>query len=246
MLFLGLGTGSRAQDTPYLGLERPFPTAAVVLTTGKMFNGTLALYYDADVILVRSVTDSTYTLSAQDVRAFAVKEAPIQRRGDTYVALERVFLTLPTPSKVPATKQAWRFYEQLSPGPVQLLRRENLMDCNMLIRQYYDGTRTCRFVPVFYLYPVKGGVVELCKPKDVLKHFPQHAQQLRTYARQNGPHYANARELSLLVTYANTLGGDNARLDGPEASAGEHTLGVRALRKTQLVEPWSEKGCLAG
>jgi hypothetical protein len=92
-------------------------------------------------------------------------------------------------------------------------------------------------VSVFYLYPVRGGVVELRKPKDVLKHFPQHAQQLRTYARQNGLQYANARELSLLVSYANTLGGDNARLDGPEARAGEHPVGARARSKTQRVEP---------
>lgn len=216
MLSLGLGTGSRAQNTQYLSLKGPFTTAAVVLTTGKILAGTLHLYYDADVIFVRSVTDSTYRLSAQQVRAFAVKEAPIQRRGDTYVALKRVFLTLPTSNKVPATKEAWRFYEQLSLGPVQLLRRENLM--NYKISEYHDGTRTdrahratSRFVSVFYLYPVRGGVVELRKPKDVLKHFPQHAQQLRTYARQNGLQYANARELSLLVTYANTLGGDNNR-----------------------------------
>jgi hypothetical protein len=219
ILSLGLGTGSRAQNTQYLSHKGPFTTAAVLLTTGKMITGTLDLYYDADVIFVRSVTDSTYRLSAQEVRAFAVQEAPIQHPGDTYVALERVFLTLPTTTTVPATKEAWRFYEQLSPGPVQLVRREELRYCNMVIPEHSGATRrdgahraaTCRFVPVFYLYPVRGGVVELRKPKDVLKHFPQHAQQLRTYARQNGLQYANARELSLLVIYANTLGGDNNR-----------------------------------
>ncbi|NVO86710.1 hypothetical protein [Hymenobacter terrestris] len=224
LLLGGLRLDAQAQDVKQvmdlklLNLKF-FDEAAVVLTTGAILTGTLQLYAEKDVLSLRGVNDSIYTLPAQQVRGFAVKDDIAQQHaGDSYVALQRIFLTFPLPPSRKAVAPAWGFFEQLSrgAGPVLLLRRERLTGIDLHIMHTSSGVTSASLprplataksyvTTSLYLGTATGPVVFLRKPQDVLKYFAKQAPQLRAYARENGLRYDNNRDLSFLINYANTL-----------------------------------------
>jgi hypothetical protein len=113
------------------------------------------------------------------------------------------------------------FFEQLSRGPVVLLRRESLVERTMtandpFFRPYYGfpmgglprgpiGT----YVSVrdqFFLGTPQGGVVSLRSPKkDLLAYFKPQANQIERYAKENKLSFNDAHELAFIVNYANSL-----------------------------------------
>jgi hypothetical protein len=223
ILSLSLCPRSRAQDFPFQPFNL-FPEAAVVLTTDTILTGALKLYPSKDVIYVTCANDSTYTLTAQLVQGFAVKDVSLtqQRTRNTHVALERVFRTFPLSTGKNPRLVTWGFYEQLSqgPGPVLLLRRETESPRYVVMPGNPVGVGGFPTTPAsplsismqpgftkaaIYLRTTTGAVVRLRKPKHILRYLPHQAQLLRAYVRQNGLRYANMRELAFLVNYANTL-----------------------------------------
>ncbi|MBT9392476.1 hypothetical protein KLP40_04810 [Hymenobacter sp. NST-14] len=107
------------------------------------------------------------------------------------------------------------FFEQLSGGPVVLLRREGLVERPITYSGPYGyGASAGR--PVGYYTEVKdnfylglpgGEVRPLRNPKkDLPNYFRAHARQLEQYAKANRLSYTDPRELAYLVNYANSLG----------------------------------------
>lgn len=104
------------------------------------------------------------------------------------------------------------FFEQISDGPVYLLRRQELE--KRVIRDY-SNTSTYNQVTRFYR-PVKdllylgtpqGKVVPLRKPKkDLLSFYQNNSRQIQQYARRNKLDFNYSRELALIVNYANSIG----------------------------------------
>jgi hypothetical protein len=114
------------------------------------------------------------------------------------------------------------FFEQLSGGPVILLRREGLIERPITSNggPYgygmggYGGMPGSRpmgyYTDIkdnFYLGLPNGNVRPLRNPKkDLPSYFHTHARQLAQYAKTNNLNYADARDLAYLVNYANSLG----------------------------------------
>lgn len=216
---MGVSLVSHAQ-VAFMTQVKPFTEAAVVLTTGTILTGTLIFYPEREQISLRCPNDSTYTLPAKLVRGFAVKDAPgQQRKGDTYIALQRIFRVFPLPKTKHTASGTWGFYEQLSRGPgAMLLRREQAVGYEQRFSANRSGLNmsAARAQPTITVYPSEiivtlylamaaGEVFALRKPQDVLKYFPAKEQQLRAYVRENKLNLSNERELSFLVNYANTL-----------------------------------------
>ena len=109
------------------------------------------------------------------------------------------------------------FFEQLSGGPVILLRREGLVErpitYNSPAGGYGYGGLPGRPVGYytdvkdnFYLGLPNGDVVPLRNPKkDLPGYFRAHARQLEQYAKANKLSFTEPRELAYLVNYANSL-----------------------------------------
>lgn len=111
------------------------------------------------------------------------------------------------------------FFEQLSGGPIILLRREGLVERPITYNGPYGyggygGGMTGRTMGYytdvkdnFYLGLPNGNVLSLRNPKkDLLNYFQTHARQIEQYAKQNKLNFTEARELAFLVNYANSLG----------------------------------------
>lgn len=212
-----VGSAVRAQDANIFNIKT-FDEAAVVLTTGTVRTGKLSLFVERDVLRLMCPNDSIYTLPARLVRGFAAKDDPTQqRKNDSYVALQRIYRTFPLLRDKGSSPVGFGFYEQLSrgSGPVLLLRREHSVPCEGFIggnslnasgeRMVITGSTDCDAVAVLYLRTAAGDVVLLRKPKDVLDYFPRESSKLRAYAAENSLQYTSARDLALLVNYANTL-----------------------------------------
>ncbi|WP_400191053.1 hypothetical protein [Hymenobacter sp. B81] len=142
---------------------------------------------------------------------------PRPERPDT--ALVRVFRSLRwnrgndySDFRMPA------FFEQLSRGPVLLLRRESLVERPINApSSYYAGgygyglpRGTMGYYtelrPAFFLGTPEGEVVELRNPKkDLLAYFQPEARQLEQYAKEHKLNFSDARELAYLINYANSL-----------------------------------------
>ncbi|QKG59269.1 hypothetical protein GKZ68_21555 (plasmid) [Hymenobacter sp. BRD128] len=223
IVLLGPCPGLRAQENSLVN-GRLFPEAALVLTTGTLLQGTLRLYPDQERVTLTCANDSTYSLPAQLVQGFAVKDPlrPQRAPQETYLSAERVFRSFPLAADEPPPRAGWGFYEQLShgPGPVLLLRREQALPLNLVVpsRPESAGSPQTAGPPLLiikqvryvyrtrlYLRTATGGMIGLRKPQNVLKYLPQQAPRLRAYARENGLHYATLRDLALLIDYANTL-----------------------------------------
>ena len=208
----------RAQDASLMNIK-VFQEGAVVLVTGNILTGGLQLYPERGVLRIVCTNDSTYTLPARLVRGFAAKDDPTQlRKGETYVTLQRIFRTFPLPPGKKNSPVVIGFYEQLNqgPGPTLLLRREHIPPCEVAVLGNNTGanglrntitsnTYPCKTIATLFLSTVAGEVVVLRKPQDVLDYLPSEAPKLRNYMAENKLSYANLRDLSFLVNYANTL-----------------------------------------
>ena len=109
------------------------------------------------------------------------------------------------------------FFEQLSGGPVILLRREGLVErpINNSSPYGYGGYGGMPGRPMGYYTDVKdnfylglpnGDVISLRNPKkDLPNYFRTHARQIEQYAKTNRLSYTDPRELAFLVNYANSL-----------------------------------------
>ncbi|UYZ60379.1 hypothetical protein [Hymenobacter latericus] len=114
------------------------------------------------------------------------------------------------------------FFEQLSRGPVLLLRRESLIErpvsaADPMFRPYYAyapiaalprGTMgyytTIR--DQFFLGTPEGNVVMLRNPRrDLLAYFRPEADRIERYAKQHRLSFSEAHELAFIVNYANSL-----------------------------------------
>ena len=113
------------------------------------------------------------------------------------------------------------FFEQLSGGPVILLRREGLVERPVMAGGPYGfgamgmpgmglpsrsmGTFT-EVKDSFFLGLPDGTVLPLRTPKkDLPNYFRAHARQLTQYVKANNLSYTDARDLAYLVNYANSL-----------------------------------------
>ena len=112
------------------------------------------------------------------------------------------------------------FFEQLSNGPIILLRREGLVQRPVTATGPYGyggygyggaGRTVGYYTDVkdnFYLGLPSGNVISLRNPKkDLLAYFHGSSRQLEQYAKDNKLSYTDARELAYLVNYANSLSG---------------------------------------
>ncbi|WP_157541759.1 hypothetical protein [Hymenobacter aerophilus] len=109
------------------------------------------------------------------------------------------------------------FFEQLSGGPVILLRREGLVERPITAASPYGygGYSGMPGRPMGYYTEVKdnfflglpdGTVLPLRTPKkDLPNYFRAQARQLAQYAKTNNLNYTDARDLAYLVNYANSL-----------------------------------------
>ena len=108
------------------------------------------------------------------------------------------------------------FFEQLSSGPVILLRREGLVEQPITYSNPYGygyggmPGRPMGYYTVikdnFYLGLPNGNVVSLRNPKkDLLSYFRAHERQIEQYAKTNKLNYSDPRELAYIVNYANSL-----------------------------------------
>ncbi|GAA4387137.1 hypothetical protein [Hymenobacter koreensis] len=146
---------------------------------------------------------------------------PRQQRRDT--SLVRVFRTLRwdrgndySDFKAPA------FFEQISNGPVMLLRRETLVERPINASPQFAGAAgfpyggygfprgvTGYYTDLrdsFFLGTPQGNIVALRNPrKDLLAYFNKEARQLERFAKENKLSFTTARELAYLVNYANSL-----------------------------------------
>ena len=109
------------------------------------------------------------------------------------------------------------FFEQLSNGPLLLLRRESLVQRAANVGSPYGmggygygGMPMTRFYTDikddFFIGMPDGSVVALRNPKkDLLNVFRPQARQIEQYAKTNRLDYTVARELAYIVNYANSL-----------------------------------------
>lgn len=109
------------------------------------------------------------------------------------------------------------FFEQLSGGPVILLRREALIDRPITYNGPYGyggfggmpGRTVGYYTDIkdsFYLGLPNGNVLALRNPKkDLPAYFRAQARQIEQYARQNKLSFTEPRDLAYLVNYANSL-----------------------------------------
>ena len=185
-----------------------------MLANGAVVQGGISLDPTRNSIALRMANDTVYTLPARSVRSFTIQGEPSRQKSEKYVALTRIFRTYSYPwsvTRAPELKM-WAFFEQLSEGPVMLLRREQPIRYNYSVPT--AGQRTAFYSSTdiqttFYLRTAQGKLVTLNKPKrDLLAFFSKEAKQIKAYAKENELSYKNARELSFLVNYANSLQAD--------------------------------------
>ncbi|AYA36501.1 hypothetical protein D3Y59_05180 [Hymenobacter oligotrophus] len=114
------------------------------------------------------------------------------------------------------------FFEQLSRGPVLLLRRESLMErpvsaADPMFRPYYANAPigalprgTMGYYTTirdqFFLGTPEGNLLMLRNPKrDLLAYFKPEAERIERYAKEHRLSFGDAHELAFIVNYANAL-----------------------------------------
>jgi len=181
------------------GYAQQYNDGAVVLANGTKLRGVIMLYPSRGVVEVKTVSDSVYIFQAQVVNCVAVEEHKERIRADKLVSALRIFRPYYVMSKNPAGPM-WAFFEQISDGPVALLRYQRFMPYAAMNASYTPS------VDNFFLALGVNNVVPLRYPrKDVLSFFKRQAPQIQQYAKENNLRYTNARELSFIVNYANLL-----------------------------------------
>ncbi|MDO7847765.1 hypothetical protein Q5H92_15460 [Hymenobacter sp. M29] len=215
------------------GVHLQFQFSRVVLASGDTLAGPLAVQFSTDLLYLGQPDGSVRTFVPAAVAAFAVQgQAPLRVHSaksgmatfDPTVV--RLFRTLPWPSERPDRRAEPAFFEQLSEGPVLLLRRQSYVPRTVAFpaegsnRQFPVGSaRQPAHTPAafrtltelkdeFYLAWASGEIRPLHHgKKDLLAAFPAHSSQLQAYAKAHGLGYHSAAELHDLVSYVNTLAG---------------------------------------
>jgi hypothetical protein len=212
------------------GVHLQFQFSRVVLASGDTLAGPLAVQFSTDLLYLGQPDGSVRTFAPASVAAFAVQgQAPLRVQGKGSVAtfdptVVRLFRTVPWPSERPDRRPEPAFFEQLSEGPVLLLRRQSYVPRTVA----FSTGATGRQVPVgpaklpapipasyrtvtelkdeFYLAWASGEMRPLRHgKKDLLAAFPAQAGQLQAYAKAHGLGYTSAAELHDLVSYVNSL-----------------------------------------
>ena len=240
LLCLGLlGAGlAHAQGT--WGVRLDFRFSRVVLINGDTLSGPVSIRQRPDLLYLTQPDGRVRALVPATVAAFAVQGPlpvangpglPQHTSPDPTVV--RLFRTLNLKPARPDLRPEPTFFEQLSEGPVLLLRRQSIVPHQVALQMTALGpnggpdrgmatmpVRPLAPVPtpvhyrtvsevqdVFYLAWAPGDVRELHHPrKDLLAAFPGQAQQLQAYAKAQNLGYTTAYELHQLVSYANALG----------------------------------------
>jgi hypothetical protein len=228
LLAAGLGLlaaapAARAQRV----LTQQFAASTVLLTSGDTLRGPLTLYADRDVLVVRQPDQSLRTVAAGAVAAFAVHdEQPVTGRflaAPDYVetqpdsARPRVFHSLRWNHGYEyADYCAPAFFEQLSAGPVALLRRQLVLERPAALDPL-DQAQYTAWLPgaggpyvalrsQFFLRTPEGKVLALrCPRRHLLAYFRAEAAAIERYARANDLGFQTSQELAAIVGYANAL-----------------------------------------
>ncbi|WP_201987558.1 hypothetical protein [Hymenobacter rubidus] len=228
-----------AQGQIRSGVRLDFQFCRLVLVNGDTLSGPVAVCFGPDLLYMGQPDGSVRTFAPASVAAFAVQGEKIMTGpGRPHAVavdpnLVRLFRTLTWPSEHPGEQRPEpAFFEQLSEGPVLLVRRQVLTTHLTAInpagsgrpsgpsrgaapapgKQMQPGFASVRYDNVvelkdeYFLAWATGELIPLRKPKkDLLTAFPQQAQQVQTYAKTQGIGYGSARELHELVSYANSL-----------------------------------------
>lgn len=104
--------------------------------------------------------------------------------------------------------RALGFFEQLSAGPVMLLRRQalELKTVSYVVAGGYNSYTKIEKKDGLYLSLPDGSLVFLEKPQDFYDQFSALIPQLQEFARQHHLGFSKPHELAYLVNYANSLG----------------------------------------
>ncbi|SFP92133.1 hypothetical protein [Hymenobacter arizonensis] len=240
---LWLAGGSAACAQPSMGTRQDFKLSQLVLTSGDTLAGPLSMRTAPDMVYVTQPDGSVRPYVAAQVVAFAVQGqvAVPQRNRRTAATYDpstiRLFRTLTWQSERMDLRPEPTFFEQISEGPVLLLRRQSTVrvlggmhDTAPVPVLTPSGGRTPPQNPMpaaqrsvsylakqefwdnFYLAWPTGEIRPLRNnKKDLLEAFPQQAKQLQVFAKAQGIGYSTAAELRELVNYANSLASTSSR-----------------------------------
>jgi hypothetical protein len=217
------------------GVRLDFEFSRVVLTNGDTLAGPVAVHFSPDLLYLAQPEGTVRAIAPATVAAFAVQgEKVVTGQGRMRLApnfdptVVRLFRTLQWPLAHPGEQQPEpAFFEQLSEGPVLLVRRQ-LLASRMTAQPTPAGgisrgaapvpgklappITSVRYVTItemqdqYFLARATGEIIRLVSPKkDLLAAFPNQASQLQSYAKSRGLGYTGTRDLQELVTYANSL-----------------------------------------
>ena len=195
---LSLFAGQAAQAQVF-GYAQQYTIGAVVLADGTQLRGIIMLIPSRGIVQVKTASDSVYTIQARMVQCVAVEEEQERITADKLVSTLRVFRPYYVINKS-SLQPTWAFFEQISDGPVALLRYQR--------PSYYASASRLNATSVdnFFLALGTNNVLPLrATKKDLLAFFKQQASQIEQYAKENNLRYTNARELAFIVNYANSL-----------------------------------------
>ena len=231
-----LAPTARAQSRAGGGsLRLTFRLGRVVLISGDILDGPIALQFGPDLLFLARPDGSVRTFVPVAIAACAVQQEITSGTHGSAAASDpnevRLFRALPWYPDRNRRQPEFAFFEQLGGGPMLLLRRQRL------------GQRTVAYVPSpvmvgagIFGVPVSGNGRGLPPPnplrylslpelqeefflvrpsddlaplrprlKDLLGAFPALAPQLQAYAQEHHLNAGSARELTELVSYANSL-----------------------------------------
>ena len=229
--------GGAAVAQPDQGVRLQFRFSKVVLASGDTLVGPVAVHFATDLLEVGQPDGSVRTFAPASVAAFAVQgQGPLRlgrlRPGPAFdPTVIRLFITLPWAAGRLGGRPEPTFFEQLSAGPVVLLRRQsyvarqqaaNLAGATPPVppsRQVPMGAalapapvaslqfRTVMELKDSFYLAWPSGEIRLLRHarKDLLAAFAAQAEQLQAYAKAHGLGYGTAADLHELVGYANTL-----------------------------------------
>lgn len=229
-----------ARGQAHQGVRLEFRYSRVVLATDDTLSGYVALRLGPDLLCLALPDGTVRAFEPAAVKAFVVQgQMPVAARGMLREAVNfdstvvRLFRSVRRPAERAGSAAEVVFFEQLSGGPVLLLRRPYALTFTLpmttsasppdgLSRAAMSGGRglplgTPGLYPqrfrtqdevreAYYLALENGELRPIHSlKKDVLAAFPAHAPQLGAYLRAHGPSATSARDLSELVNYANSL-----------------------------------------
>lgn len=241
LLCIGLFSTVLANAQGARGVRLDFRYSRVVLTNGDTLAGPVSMRQEPDLLYLAQPDGSVRTLVPAMVAAFAVQgPLPVANSAVMYPDASqepnvmRLFRTIDLKPERLDLRPEPTFFEQLSEGPVLLLRRQIVVPCQIALRMNGAGPvraygsmaggpgRPSLPVPastpmqyrtvskmqdVFYLAWASGEVRQLHHlRKDLLAAFPGQAQQIEAYAKAQNLGYTSAYELHQLVSYVNSLG----------------------------------------